>query len=226
MSELFDDVERYDDMLQRGLQLSGESKEFFIRGRVEHLRRRLGADASPKRILDFGCGTGDASVVLAGTFPGASVVGVDVAEAVTQKARATLGNDQLAFGTLALLEGAEPFDLCYVNGAFHHIAVAERAHVMRTIHSAMRPGGTLAVFENNPWSIPARLVMRRIPFDADAVMVRPRELARLARDAGFTEVSPVRYLFVFPKALGRLRVLERPLEVAPLGAQYGVFCVR
>jgi SAM-dependent methyltransferase len=226
VSELFDDAKSYDDMLQRGLKLSGESKEFFIRGRLEHLRRRLPKGALPKRILDFGCGVGDASAVLADMFPGASVVGVDVAEAAVQKADATLGSERVAFGTPELLDETEPFDLCYVNGAFHHIAVDERAQVMRTIHGAMRPGGILAVFENNPWSIPARMVMRRIPWDADAVMLRAGELAGLARDAGFAEVLPVRYLFVFPKALGRLRVMERALEAAPLGAQYGVLCVR
>ncbi|MBV8159401.1 MAG: hypothetical protein JO265_00605 [Acidimicrobiia bacterium] len=90
----------------------------------------------------------------------------------------------------------------------------------------MRPGGVLAVFENNPWSVPARLVMRRVPFDAGAVMLRAGELARLARDAGFAEVRPPRYLFVFPRALSWLRPLERPLEAVPVGAQYGVICVR
>ncbi|MBV8235130.1 MAG: methyltransferase domain-containing protein [Acidimicrobiia bacterium] len=230
MSELFDEVESYDDMLQRGLSLSGESKEFFIRGRLEHLRRRLGdrrvtEREAPTRILDFGCGVGDGAGVLAEAFPGASVVGVDVAEAAVQKANATRSSERVAFGTPVLLDGAEPFDLCYVNGAFHHIAADERAQVMRTLYAALRPGGVLAVFENNPWSIPARLVMRRIPFDADAAMLRPAEVARLARNAGFTDVLRPRYLFVFPRALRSLRGLENALAAAPIGAQYAVLCV-
>jgi hypothetical protein len=57
-------------------------------------------------------------------------------------------------------------------------------------------------------------------------MVRPGGLAALARKAGFSEVLAARYLFVFPKALSRLRVLERRLEAIPIGAQYGVVCVR
>ncbi|MBV8297668.1 MAG: methyltransferase domain-containing protein, partial [Acidimicrobiia bacterium] len=107
MSELFDEVESYDDMLQRGLSLSGESKEFFIRGRLEHLRRRLGdrrvsEREAPIRILDFGCGVGDAAGVLAEAFPGASVVGVDVAEAAVEKANATRSSEGVAFGTPVL----------------------------------------------------------------------------------------------------------------------------
>lgn len=226
MSELFEDVEHYDDMLQRGLKLSGEPKEFFVRGRLEHLQRRLGHRAAPNRILDFGCGTGDTSAALAEMFPSACVVGVDVVEAAVQSADARLGSERTVFGTLTLLDQSDPFDLCYVNGAFHHIDVADRPQAMRTIHRAMRPGGVLAVFENNPWSIPARMVMRRIPYDAGAVMVRARTLAALARDAGFAEVLPARYLFVFPKALRPLRAVERGLESLPIGAQYGVLCVR
>lgn len=225
MSSPFDDAAGYDDMLQRGLALSGESKIHFIRGRVDHLRRRR-PELAPGRILDFGCGVGDAAAVLAEAFPSSSVVGVDVADAAVQQASSTVGSDRVAFGTVDLLEGIEPFDLCYVNGAFHHIAVEQRLAVMRAIHGAIRPGGLLAVFENNPWSVPARMVMRRIPFDADAVMLRAGEVATLARDAGFSEVLPPRYLFVFPKALRRLRVLERGLEAVALGAQYGVLCVR
>jgi SAM-dependent methyltransferase len=226
VSELFEDAERYDDMLKRGLKLSGESKRFFIRGRLEHLRRRLPRGTSPDRILDFGCGVGDASAVLAEIFPEASVVGVDVAEAAVQKAESTLGNDRVAFGTVSMLDPSQPFDLCYVNGAFHHIPLDERADVMDTLYRVTRPGGVLAVFENNPWSVPARMVMRRIPFDTDAVMLRARELVDLARGAGFSDMLPVRYLFLFPKALRPLRVLERALEPLPLGAQYGVLCVR
>jgi SAM-dependent methyltransferase len=226
MSQAFEDAEHYDEMLDRGLKLSGESKAFFIRGRLEHVRRRLGQGTTPTRILDFGCGVGDGSAVLADMFPEAAVVGVDVSEPAVQKAAATFGGPRTAFHTLDALDEAGPFDICYVNGAFHHIPVAERFQAMRTIHGALRPHGVLAVFENNPWSIPARMVMRRIPYDSDAVMLRAREVARLARDAGFAKVLPARYLFVFPKALATLRFLERGLEIAPLGAQYGIVCIR
>lgn len=225
MSELFDDPGGYDRMLDNGIKLSGEDKHFFIRGRVNHLRRHLGRD-TPTRILDFGCGVGDASAVLANQFVGASVVGVDVAAPAVEAAQRRIGSDDIAFGTLDMLEEAKPFDLCYVNGAFHHIPVDERAAVMARLYQVLRPGGTLAVFENSPWSVPARIVMRRIEFDADAVMLPAGEVARLARQAGFAEVKSTRYLFVFPRALGPLRRIERAISGIPLGAQYAVIAIR
>lgn len=39
--KLFDLAEEYDSQLQKGLDLSGESAEYFSRGRVADLRRRL-----------------------------------------------------------------------------------------------------------------------------------------------------------------------------------------
>lgn len=226
MSELFDDAESYDEMLERGIRLSGEGKEFFIRGRVAHLQRVLPDGFAPKRVLDFGCGVGDATTILAETFPGSSIVGVDVAEAAIEKADSDLGSDEVSFAMVDALNNLEPFDLCYVNGAFHHIPIPERAGVMASIHASMRPGGVLAVFENNPWSVPARMVMKRIPFDADAVMLRGGELGRLAREAGFATVARTKYLFVFPKSLGFLRGIERSVSSLPLGAQYAVLATR
>ncbi len=226
MSDLFDEAENYDAMLQRGIKLSGESKAFFTRGRLDYLARNLANRPAPTRVLDFGCGVGDSTELLADAFPEAKIVGVDIAAGAIHRASQLRGGERVSFGPPELLDASEPFDACYVNGAFHHVPPPDRLRVMRTIHSAMRPGGVLAVFENNPWSVPARIVMRRIPFDADAVMVGSREVARLAWSAGFTQVIPARYLFVFPKPLAWLRPLEHRLERLALGAQYGVLAIR
>jgi hypothetical protein len=92
--------------------------------------------------------------------------------------------------------------------------------VTRRIFNLLRPGGIMALFENNPWSPPARLVMRRIPFDRGAQMVRPATARRLLRDAGFSPASPPTYLFFFPHAVRRLRRIEPSLRRVPAGAQY------
>ena len=64
MSEpLFDLAAEYDAMLNQGLSLTGEGKRFFLDGRVRDIQAQLGAP--PRRILDFGCGTGDTSAYLA-----------------------------------------------------------------------------------------------------------------------------------------------------------------
>ncbi|HEY6316568.1 MAG TPA: class I SAM-dependent methyltransferase, partial [Acidimicrobiia bacterium] len=59
-SEFDNYASNYDSALNRGLAVSGESKDYFARQRVRWLAARL-ADlgVQPSRILDYGCGTGD-----------------------------------------------------------------------------------------------------------------------------------------------------------------------
>ena len=52
---------RYDQELAEGLGLTGEGKEYYARGRMRWLAKRLremGA-ANPQTVLDFGCGLGN-----------------------------------------------------------------------------------------------------------------------------------------------------------------------
>jgi hypothetical protein len=67
--------------------------------------------------------------------------------------------------------------------------------------------------------------MSRIPFDRDAIMVFPHEARRLLRQAGF-EILRTDYLFIFPRPLSALRLLEPPLSRLPFGAQYQILARR
>lgn len=217
--DLFERADDYDAMLAEGLSLSGEDKGWFIEGRLRWLAGRLPAEAQPRRILDFACGVGDTAAALARAFPGAEVVGFDLAEAAVERARERHGAPGITFVAGTDLP-AGTFDLCYVNGAFHHIASAEQPRVLEGLRAALAPGGWLALFENNPWNPGARLVMRRIPFDRDAVMLSIPKARRLVREAGFVEVRPATTGFWFPRSLAVLRPTERALSRLPGGAQY------
>ena len=93
------------------------------------------------------------------------------------------------------------------------------------IYRVLRPNGMLAIFENNPWNIGARMVMARIPFDRDAHMLSPLLTAELLRQAGF-EVLRTDSLFFFPRVLNGLRFSEPLLGWTRLGAQYLVLAAR
>ncbi len=222
---LFDLAAEYDDMIGRGLRLSGEDRHYFVRGRIEELRRQLGPAARPRRILDFGCGVGDTSRALASAFGDADVLGVDTAERALQHATRTHGSRRIRFEPLAGFAAREAFDLCYVNGVFHHVHPAERAEALARIHRSLAPDGVLAFFENNPWNPGTRLLMRQIPFDRDAIPLSVRESRRLLRAAGF-RCRPSRFLFYFPRPLALLRPLEPWLARLPLGAQYLLLAAR
>jgi SAM-dependent methyltransferase len=223
---LFDLSAEYEQMLNQGIRLSGESQEFFIRGRLDSLTRRLPSDFKPRRILDFGCGIGTATRHLAQRFPQAEIVGVDTSANALHYATEKWGSPLVKFRELDELSQERDFDLCYVNGVFHHIVPSERRRAAASIHEALRPGGRLALFENNPWNPGARMVMKRIPFDRDAIMLSVPETTRLVRSVGFSRNATSWSLFYFPRALAMLRWSEGALSHLPLGAQYCVYAIK
>src|SRR5882724_6915837 len=98
---LFDLSNEYSQMLNQGIRLSGESQEFFIRGRLDSLQSHLPADFTVRRVLDFGCGIGTATAHLAARFPHAEVVGVDTSGNALEHALEHHGSDRVRFRTLA-----------------------------------------------------------------------------------------------------------------------------
>jgi len=211
----------YDAALERGISLSGEDKDFFARGRVEWLRQCLNG-AQPARVLDYGCGTGSTSPLLQSVLGASSVIGVDTSKEEIALARRNAKNG-LTFATMGEFTPESNVDVAYCNGVFHHIPLDQRAEAIESIRDSLRPGGLFSFWENNPWNPGTRLVMSRIPFDRDAILVSAREARRLVLAAGF-EVLDTHFLFVFPKMLGALRKFERALTALPLGAQYQVLC--
>jgi SAM-dependent methyltransferase len=218
---LFDLADEYEAMLMRGVSLSGEHWSFFAKARVEELRRRLPATVAPRRILDFGCGIGYTTDLLAAAFPAAEVVGIDTSADALRRAEATHGSPRVRFAPVEGFSEAGRFDLCYTNGVFHHIEPGRRAGALALIRGALSDAGYFALFENNPWNPGTRMVMRRIPFDRDAQTLSPREAGRFLRAEGW-RVAACRSMFYFPRPLAILRAAEPWLGRWPLGAQYYV----
>jgi len=216
---LFERASEYEALLEQGTRLSGEDRLFFVRGRIADLLVHVPPAFAPGRILDYGCGLGDASRLLGEVFPTAHVVGIDTADGALAWATAHHASERVSFANANGLGGQRPFDLCYVSGVLHHVPPERRPDMLAQIRAALRPGGVLALFENNPWNLGARMVMRRIPFDRDAVPISPRGARRLLSSCGFRCVSS-RSLFYFPRPLAFLRPLEPLLAHVPLGAQY------
>jgi SAM-dependent methyltransferase len=113
-----------------------------------------------------------------------------------------------------------------VNGVFHHIEPPERPAAVRAIFKSLAPGGHFALFENNPWNPGTRMVMRRIPFDRDAVTLSHLETRTLLRQGGFKISGSTRFLFYFPRFIRFMRIIEPALTGLPLGAQYYVTGVK
>ena len=210
----------YDAELNKGLSLTGESKEYFAEGRMRWIRRRFEKlDFTPRTALDFGCGTGSSTPYFFDLLGLQSLTGVDPSEDSLEVARAAYPEYTVEFLPPASFSGPGSLDLAFCNGVFHHIPIAERAAAVRFVFDALRPGGYFAFWENNAWNPATRYVMSKVPFDRDAILLFPHGARRLLREGGF-EVVGTDYLFVFPGALAALRPVEPLVCKLPLGGQY------
>lgn len=213
----------YEGALDRGLCLTGESRDFFARRRVEITRdtgERLGLRAAT--VCDYGCGTGDTLPLLGEVIGAERLIGLDPSTASLAEARRRHARWSVEWSTPDACESvslANRVDAVYCNGVFHHIPRSTRAAAARQIMRLLRPGGCWFFWENNPLNPGTRWVMSRIPFDRDAVTLTPREAHRLGEEAG-GEWMETTYHFYFPHALRACRGAEKWLRRLPLGGQY------
>ena len=219
-------AEHYGPALARGLTVAGEAQAYFAEGRIAWLARHLAeTGVRPRRVADFGCGVGDSIPILRRALGAEWLLGVDISPASLAVARERHGASDARFALPEDLDGGLELDLIYTNGVFHHITPETRSAAVSRLLRALRPGGVLSFWENNPWNPGARLVMSRIPFDREATMVSAPNARRILGDGGF-EVVRTDFMFVFPRALAGLRWLEPRLSRLPLGAQYQVLAHR
>lgn len=110
-----------------------------LRPFVELLAR---VDADPRRVVDLGCGPGNATQVLARRWPDAEVVGIDSSRAMVERARADVPGVRFEIGDVR--DGLAPsaYDLVVSNATFQW--VPDHLPLLGRLHDALPPGGTLA----------------------------------------------------------------------------------
>ena len=214
----------YDSALERGISVSGEGKIYFARERIAWLKKCLDKlGAHPRRVLDFGCGTGTATRFFLELLGAESVIGADRSDRSLLVAREREPSERVRFVHFDNYRTEAAIDLAFCNGVFHHIPRDQRAEAIAYIHRALAPHGLFAFWENNPWNPGTRYVMSRIPFDRDAETLSVIEARRTLREGGF-EMIRTDFIFIFPNVLRWMRGLEPALCRFPIGAQYMVLC--
>lgn len=214
----------YDTVLNQGLRLSGEDKNYFARRRIAWLANCLKQlQIQPKLVLDYGCGTGTSTSLFFELIGVESVLGVDISAKSLEVAKQTYGSERAQFLQLSQYQLNEGIDLAFCNGVFHHIPLAERTAAVHAVYRSLRPGGPFAFWENNPWNPGTRYVMSRVPFDRDAIPLTPPEARRLLGAGGF-EILQTDFLFIFPRSLRWCRRIEPFVSQLPFGAQYQILC--
>ena len=218
-------ADEYEQLHASVLEASGEGPLFFASYKPADMRRHLlAAKASVEglNILDFGCGVGGSLPHLRREFPDAELIGADVS-------RKSLEIAEHRYPGLARLiplseTGALPLsdasvDTVFSACVFHHIPAAEHHRILRDLHRVTKPGGSLFIFEHNPFNPLTRRVVEACAFDENAVLITAKELKARVTAAGFRDAK-ICYRFFFPHFLRWLRPLEKGLGWCPLGAQY------
>ena len=116
-------------------------------GHLESLDAALDAvSVEPRRVLDIGTGTGTAARAIAARWPGAEVVGVDVAEAMVAESRRLLPDD---LAGRVRFELADASALPFPDGSFDLVSLANMIPFFDEIDRLLAPGGHVAF----AWSV-------------------------------------------------------------------------
>jgi SAM-dependent methyltransferase len=213
-------ADSYDAAHRDNIAITGEDPAYFARYKRDFLVRVLGPGFT-EPLLDFGCGIGNLTGLLAETF--ASVHGYDpsaksVAIAATRTDRATFHAD------LAPLPRSH-FGGVVLANVLHHVPRLSRAALLRDVVELLAPGGRLVVFEHNPLNPLTRWAVATCPFDEEAELLWPWETTGLLARAGLRGVRRD-FIVFFPRRLARLRPLEPRLRLFPAGAQVAAWATK
>jgi SAM-dependent methyltransferase len=221
-SEFDESARDYEALFKPWLRIAGASRDYFAQSRLHWLSSLLREQKiAPRRVMDFGCGTGMSLRLLLDILNAEQVIGLDTSEESLAVVRESAGDLPVQLATPAKYLPRQDLDLVYCNGVFHHIPVAERPAIVDYIYRCLRPGGLFALWENNPWNPMHAFAMKHSKIDENAIPLPPPESCRLVASARF-RVIRTDYLFFFPGYLSWLHPLEKRLNKVPLGAQYQV----
>ena len=165
----------------------------------KHLERDLLAyfersDFEGKRILDFGCGSGASTVVLARIFPEAEIVGIELFGDLLSVARKRVQHygfphvilKRTPCGT-ELPEDLGRFDFVILSAVYEHLLPHERRAIMPKLWSAVREGGHLFINQTPNRLFPIELHTTMLPLinylpEPLALAVARRFSRRVERD--------------------------------------------
>lgn len=219
----FDDyTDNYNSLLRESTGFFTESEAYFAKYKVDILRRVV--PVATKRMLEYGCGIGRNIPFLRTAFPDAMIFGSDISAASLEIARKDNPGVEFFIEPTDTASG-DLFEVIFIAGVFHHIPVNERSAAMKSLYRRLVPGGTIVIFEHNPFNPVTRKIVNDCPYDRDAVLLKPKELKNLLEDAGLSVRRSAYCLFV-PPSLSALMPLEAKLGWLPLGGQYWVKATR
>lgn len=208
-------AEDYERQLSSMTSVFDGDVSYFASYKVRILAERF---PTAQKILDFGCGIGRSLPFLHASFPGADIWGLDP----SRKSLAMAARRSPETKLIESLNSApKNLDLIFLTGVLHHLPEAEVPEIFVMLREHVRPGGSVAVFEHNPFNPLVRYLVWRSEYDADAVLYSKSRASGVLQEAGFTGIES-QYCLFFPSFFKSLRPFENRLGFLPLGGQYFV----
>jgi 2-polyprenyl-3-methyl-5-hydroxy-6-metoxy-1,4-benzoquinol methylase len=218
-SQQFDAVaQTYKKSLDESITISGERGEYFAEVKARHIAVLMGREFHGK-MLDFGCGVGMLSHFLVQHLPFSKLHGYDISEVSIEKIDPRVASHGRFTSDKRRLDS--DYDLVVMANVMHHVSISERAGVIAELRDRLAPFGKLVVFEHNPANPATRWAVNHCSFDADAVLLWPKEVHGYFEQARL-QLLTQDYIVFFPRWFAWLRPMERSLRWCPLGAQYAI----
>ncbi len=217
----------YEDLLKDPMRdrFTGGSSEFFHTRKRDLIRAYFAKqriDTTAMIYLDLGCGKGELAGSLRTDF--AKVCGCDPSEGMLKATKGIETKVQQDPGVIPYPDAS--FDFVTAVCVYHHVPIEARAALTAEVHRVLKPGGTFAIIEHNPYNPVTRGIVKRTPVDADAILLKPSETRSLMGRQGFA-IRDLQYFLYFPEKLYRsLGALETVFRGLPLGGQYAAFGAR
>jgi SAM-dependent methyltransferase len=111
---------------------------------------RVGELPNRPRVVDFGCGSGAATRVLAELLPDARIDAIDTSEALLERLQQSDPAGRIIVRQASMLEPGESMDLAWSEGAVYTVGVTE---ALQAWAPRLRPGGRV-VFSDLVWFVP------------------------------------------------------------------------
>jgi 2-polyprenyl-3-methyl-5-hydroxy-6-metoxy-1,4-benzoquinol methylase len=153
-----------------------------------------------KRLLDFGCGCGSSTMILARRLPETSILGAELVGESVEVARLRArhyGRDDIVIHLSpdgnTLPAGLGRVDFIVMNAVFEHLLPGERGPVMAALWALLEPGGVLFMQETpNRWC-PVEMHTTGLPLlnylgDGAARQLATRRSRRVARDSTWEQL--------------------------------------
>jgi SAM-dependent methyltransferase len=222
----FDNFDRfatdYRQIHNQNLKLSGADSQYFSEFKVKWLHDFFG-ERSIKTILDLGAGDGTCLSYFSQFFPTAHLYGIDISElSIAEATQKNLKNTEVkVYDGTNIPYADNTFDLTLVATVMHHIRFDLHPPLMAEAYRTLKPGGSMVIWEHNPYNPVTRHMVNTCPFDEDAVLLSPGYSKKLLQNTGFQQVKNHFTLF-FPRGgfFKKLHFIEKHLSNLPIGGQY------